>query len=184
MTSAPRYDPRPHSLVAGIGNVLRCDDGFGPAVVRALEASPALPPGVRLIEVGIGGMGLVLELLDSYERLVIVDAVDRGGPPGSLYMLEPQVPELAALVEQQTHDACLSCLGPGDDMHQIGPGKALIMARALGVLPPFIRLVGCQPGETEEFSLELSQPVQQSVPAAVQMILNLIGSHSPCQAVA
>ncbi len=156
-------------LVAGIGNVLRRDDGFGPAVIQALEKAAGLPPEVKTIEVGIGGLGLVLELLDGYETLVMVDAVDRNGLPGSLYLLEPVVPDLAALSDPGSHDL-------GTDMHQIGPGKALIMARALGVLPKTVRIVGCQPGETEDFSLELSRPVQQAVDAAAKMILEFVKS--------
>ncbi len=156
-------------LVAGIGNVLRRDDGFGPAVIQALEKVPGLPPEVKTLEVGIGGLGLVLELLDRYETLVMVDAVDREGLPGSLYLLEPVVPDLATLADPRSHYL-------GTDMHQIGPGKALIMARALGVLPQTVRIVGCQPGETEDFSLELSRPVQKAVDAAVKMILEFVKS--------
>ena len=70
---------RPRILVAGIGNVLRGDDGFGPAVVQALLARGALPAGVHAVELGIGGVGLVHELMDGYDAVVIVDAVDRGG---------------------------------------------------------------------------------------------------------
>ena len=158
-------------LVVGIGNVLRRDDGFGPAVIQTLEKTPGLPPDVHLMEVGIGGLGLVLELIDGYDTLVIVDAVDRGGRPGTLYLLEPVVPDLAALTNRHSPDL-------GTDMHQVGPGKALIMARALGVLPKTVRIIGCQPGETDEFSLELSQPVEESVRKAVQMILEFLKSRS------
>ena len=59
-------------LVACVGNVLRGDDGFGPAVAARLDGK--LPAGARLIETGIGGIALVQELLAGYEGLVIVDA--------------------------------------------------------------------------------------------------------------
>ncbi len=154
-------------LLAGIGNVLRRDDGFGPAVIQALDRHPALPGWAHCVEVGIGGIGLVLELLDGYETLIIVDAVDRGGRPGTLYELELVIPELAVL-------ATLEARAPDMDMHEIGPGKALVIARALGVLPPFIRLIGCQPGETEELSTELSPAVQKSVAIAVQRIFAIL----------
>jgi Ni,Fe-hydrogenase maturation factor len=52
------------------------------------------------------------------------------------------------------------------------PGQVLILARALGVLPPVVRIIGCQPAETEEFSLELTPVVQSAVPAAIEEILS------------
>jgi len=154
-------------LIAGVGNVLRGDDGFGPAVIHALEAAGDLPAGVRTVETGIGGMGLVLELLDGYDALIIVDAVDRDGVPGSLYVLEPQVPEVADFTGLEQRELA-------SDMHQAVPGHVLLIARAAGALPPLVRLIGCQPAETETFSTELSQPVQQAVPAAVGAILSLL----------
>lgn len=157
------------ALVAGIGNVLRGDDGFGPAVIHALETMKKLPGGVRTVELGIGGIGLVLELMDGYDTLVVVDAVDRCGAPGSLYILEPVVPDAVALPALERRELVA-------DTHQTVPGPALIIARAAGVLPPVVRIVGCQPAETEEFSTELSPPVQQAVPAAVEAILGLLNS--------
>jgi hydrogenase maturation protease len=172
MTAAvSRHVPARRILVAGVGNVLRGDDGFGPAVVRVLEAAGGLPPGVRLVELGIGGIGLVHELMDGYDALVLVDAVDRGGTPGSLYILEPEVPDAAAL---PVAERCALAA----DMHQAVPERALVMARAAGVLPPVVRLVGCQPAATEDFATTLSPPVLAAVPAAVETILTLISGHT------
>ena len=153
-------------LIAGVGNVLRGDDGFGPAVVRALQAG-TLPEGVRCVELGIGGVGLVHELMDGYGALVLLDAVDRGGAPGSLYHLAPEVPDAAAIPEAERH-------GLATDMHQAVPGQGLLLARALGVLPPVVRLIGCQPAETDELSLELSPAVGRAVPEAVQAVYSLL----------
>jgi hydrogenase maturation protease len=161
----------PRVLVAGVGNVLRGDDGFGPAVVTALEAAGPLPPGLRTIEVGIGGIGLVHELLEGCDALLVVDAVDRGGEPGSLYLLEPEVPDADGISPAERHALAT-------DLHEVVPGQVLILARALGVLPPVVRIVGCQPGETEDFSLELTPAVQRAVPAAIKVILTFVTSIS------
>jgi hydrogenase maturation protease len=159
-------------LVAGLGNVLRGDDGFGPAVVQALESEGILPENVSLLELGIGGVSLVHELMEGYEALIIVDAMDRGGAPGTLYVTEITVPEVAAIPSLQRYEL-------GSDMHQAVPTPALLMAQALGVLPPIVRMVGCQPAETEEFSTELSPIVQQTLAAALQAIYKLIGETVP-----
>lgn len=156
-------------LVAGVGNILRGDDGFGIAVVQALYADGGLPEGVHGVEVGIGGVGLVLELMDGYDALVLVDAVDRDGAPGTLYVLEPEVPDPMTLPEPERHDLAT-------DMHQAVPWRALVLARAAGVLPPMVRIVGCQPAETEEFSMELSPTVQQRLPAAVHTVRSIVAS--------
>lgn len=156
-------------VVAGVGNVLRGDDGFGPAVVRALEAGGPLPDGVRTVEVGIGGIGLVHELMEGYDVLVVVDAVDRGGAPGSLYLLEPEVPRLEAIPE--TERPLLAT-----DLHELVPGRILLTARALGILPRVVRIVGCQPAETEELSLELSPIVASAVPEAVSIVRAFLAS--------
>lgn len=167
--SAPRCPttlPR-RVLVAGMGNVLRGDDGFGPAVIRAFEETDGVPAGVRAVEVGIGGIGLVHELMDGYDALVLVDAVDRDGAPGALYLLEPTVPDVAALPGLQRRELA-------SDMHQTAPGPALIIAQAVGALPPVVRLVGCQPAEIEDFATELSALVRRAVPAAVEAIMALL----------
>lgn len=155
------------ALVVGVGNVLRGDDGFGVEVAKRLQATPEIAARARVIEVGIGGVHLVQELMDGYDLLVVVDAVDRGGEPGRLYTLEIDVPSppdssFEAWERQLT------------DMHEAVPSKALIMARALGVLPERVLLVGCQPVRIDEVGIGLSPTVQATVDRAVSQILALL----------
>ena len=75
------------TVVAGFGNVLRGDDGFGVEVVRRLQDEGGAPSGTVCLEIGTGGLALAQELLTPCDRLVIVDAMTRGGAPGSLYVL-------------------------------------------------------------------------------------------------
>lgn len=157
----------PRVLIAGVGNVLRGDDGFGPAVIQALEADGPLPAGVVMLDVGIGGISLVHELLDRCDGLILVDAVERGGAPGTLYVLEPEVATPDQIPANE--HAFLAT-----DLHEVVPGRVLLMARALGVLPPQVRIIGCQPEETEDFSLELSPVVAKAVPEAVATIRLLV----------
>jgi hydrogenase maturation protease len=159
---------RPRILVAGIGNVLRGDDGFGPAVVQALLARGALPSGVHAVEIGIGGVGLVHELMDGYDAVVIVDAVDRGGAPGAVYVLEPEVPQIERIAAAERQ-----ALG---DVHEAVPARALVLARAAGVLPPVVRVIGCQPAETDELSLCLSAPVEPAVAIVVDHVLAFVAN--------
>lgn len=153
------------SLIVGFGNPLRGDDGVGLAVLRTLEAG-SLPPGVRCADVGIGGVALVHELQAGWERLVIVDAVQRGGAAGTVYLLAPRLPSLAALPAAERAELLV-------DAHMAEPYSALVLAGALGVLPPEIHVVGVEAPETEELTLELSPAVARAIPIAAQRALDL-----------
>ena len=77
-------------LVAGIGNIFLGDDAFGVEVVRAL-ARCSLPDAVCVKDFGIRGFDLAYALLDPWEMVILVDALPRGGAPGTLYTLEPDL---------------------------------------------------------------------------------------------
>ncbi len=153
-------------LVAGMGNVLRADDGFGVAVAQALAAR-SLPLQVRVIETGIGGMHLVHELMEGFDALVIVDAVDRGAEPGTLFILEPEASDPNSLTPQEAQ-ALVS------DMHNTVPARVLMLAKALGVLPGIVRIVGCQPADCDPVSMDMSGAVRHAVDTAVMRIEELI----------
>src|SRR5580700_5902734 len=87
-------------LIAGIGNIFLGDDAFGVEVARRLANRP-LPPGVRVVDFGIRGLDLTCALLENYDRVMLVDAVQRGGKPGALYLIEPLVESGGAM---QTHE--------------------------------------------------------------------------------
>ncbi len=154
------------ALVVGIGNVLRGDDGFGVEVARRLQALPDVTARAKVIEVGIGGIHLVQELMDGYDLLVIVDAVDRGGDPGRLYVLELDVPSAPSALEAWERDLT--------DMHEAVPSKTLIMARALSVLPARVLLVGCQPARTDAVEIGLSPGVERAALEAIDRIRLLL----------
>jgi len=154
-------------LVAGVGNILRGDDGFGIEAVRRLLASSSLPPNVKVLEFGIAGISFVQELLDGYDALIILDAIDRKAPPGTLYVIEPQLPEidtfdLVALGEYLT------------DLHQTEPFRVLILAKALKVLPQKVIFIGCQPAQCDELEIGLSKPVKAAVSEALHTVVSLI----------
>lgn len=145
------------TLVAGFGNELRGDDGFGVLVIRRLEAD-RMPEGVHLLEVGTGGLRLAQELLTPYDHLIVVDAVTRGGRPGTLYTLEVTDVEVAG----------------GVDLHAAVPGRALAVAKALKVLPGRVHLVGCEAGDVDELMAPPSPAVQTAIDGAVERVRALI----------
>jgi len=114
-------------LIAGIGNVFLADDGFGVEVARLL-AQRELPPGVKVADFGIRGMDLAYALRD-YDVAIFLDAVPRGGPPGTLYVIEPE----------------LDGTQVGPDAHAMDPVKVLALADGLGDPLPRVLVVGCEP---------------------------------------
>jgi hydrogenase maturation protease len=155
-------------LIACVGNILRGDDGFGVVVAEELAAR-SLPSGVDLIETGIGGMSIVQQLMDGYDAMILVDAVDRGTPPGSVFVLEPDVPEPDRLSTEQWRQHF-------SNLHLAEPSRVLLLARAARVLPARVMLVGCQPDSIEEYAPALTPTVQQAVPVAAALVLELATS--------
>lgn len=149
-------------LIAGVGNLLRGDDGFGVRVVQRLAERP-LPEGIRVVETGVRGLSLVHELMEGYDACIIADAADHGGKPGSLHLFEPEWPRPGAVHSQPI------------DPHQVDPSQALILASAVGVAPMKVYVVACQPAEIREFTDGLTPPVEQAVDEAIRMVERLLG---------
>jgi hydrogenase maturation protease len=147
-------------LIAGIGNVFLGDDGFGVEVVRRLTAGPALPASTRVADFGIRGLHLAYELLDGYDALILIDAMPRGEPPGTLYVLEPD----------SADDADLAA-GPADP-HSMAPAKVLSLLRLLGGSVDRTLVVGCEPLDLAEH-IGLSDPVASAIDEAVALVHRL-----------
>lgn len=146
-------------LLAGVGNVLRADDGFGVAVARRLAAMD-LPEGVRVTESGIGGIALVQEIQEGWDALIVFDTVDFGREPGTVLVITPDVIDVEALSWGERYDLLA-------DMHLANPQRVFMMARALGVLPEHLVMVGCQPVDAHGIGTEMSAPVAAAVELAV-----------------
>lgn len=155
-------------LIACVGNVLRHDDGFGVAVARVLEGGP-LPDGVDLIETGIGGMSVVHRLMDGYDAVIVVDAVDRGEAPGTIWVMEPDVPAPDSLDRDEWRTLF-------QNLHLAEPYRILLMAKSLGALPPVVRLVGCQTEDVDAMGEHLTGSVAAAVPVAAQRVREIAQS--------
>lgn len=155
-------------LIACVGNVLRHDDGFGVAVARVLEGGP-LPDGVDLIETGIGGMSVVHRLMDGYDAVIVVDAVDRGEAPGTIWVMEPDVPAPDSLDRDEWRTLF-------QNLHLAEPYRILLMAKSLGALPSVVRLVGCQTEDVDAMDEHLSGSVAAAVPVAAQRVREIAQS--------
>jgi hydrogenase maturation protease len=145
-------------LVAGVGNVFLRDDAFGVEVVRLLAERPQ-PPGVQVRDYGIRGVHLAYELLDGYDLFVLVDAAPRGEAPGTVTVLEVDLPGPDAL--------------PVIDAHSLTPDAIFGLLSSLGGHPGRSLVVACEPAEVDA-GMGLSDPVREALPHAVRVVEELV----------
>jgi len=154
---------KPRILIACIGNIFQGDDGFGTEVARRLTQR-SLPPEVILKDFGIRGLDLTYALLDPYELVILVDACQQGGEPGTVYLIEPNA--VAA------EDAVPARLEP----HNMNPVSVLRVAKSMGSAPGRVLIVGCEPASLgpEEGTLGLSEEVAGAIEEAIALIETLV----------
>ena len=145
-------------LVAGVGNVFLRDDAFGVEVVRLLAERPQ-PPGVQIRDYGIRGVHLVYELLDGYDLFVLIDAAPRGEAPGTVSVLEVELPSPGAQ--------------PVIDAHSLTPDAIFGLLSSLGGHPGRNLVVACEPAEVDA-GMGLSDPVREALPHAVRAVEEIL----------
>jgi hydrogenase maturation protease len=149
------------TLVAGIGNVFLGDDGFGVEVAARLSRED-LPEGVRVLDAGIRARYLAYELLDGkFDTAILVDTVARGGAPGTLYVIEPEV-------AGDSRNAPTAF-----DGHAMDAGGMLEFLDSLGRGPTRLLIVGCEPECLDE-RMGLSPPVAAAVDEALVVVRGLL----------
>jgi hydrogenase maturation protease len=158
-------------LVAGIGNIFLNDDGFGVETLRSLTAGE-LPDHVEAVDFGVRGVHLAYQVLEGYHTLILVDAAARGGPPGTVYLIEPE----AGPVESAADEPLL-------DGHRMGPDAVLALlgtlAAGTGTEPPArILVVGCEPASLDE-GIGLSPAVAAAVGEAAALVRRLLHGDVP-----
>ena len=164
-------------LVAGVGNILRSDDGFGVEVANRLMEREQ-PPGVVVVETGIAGIQLVQDLMDGYDAAIVIDTVDRGRPAGTVMVIVPDVIDVELLDHNEKYDLLA-------DMHMATPERSMMLARALKILPDKLFMVGCQPVDVNTLAIGLSETVEAAIePAIIEVercIRELLEGNSPAE---
>jgi hydrogenase maturation protease len=143
----------PKILIAGLGNLLLRDDGVGVHAVHELQKAP--PPGVRVVEVGTAVLD-ALHLFEEADRILAIDAMQAGGPPGTLYSLR------VSAAEDRLRQASL---------HELN------LLAAFGFLPdgkrPPVLFLGVEPAVID-YGLDLSPEVQSALPALIQTVREMV----------
>jgi hydrogenase maturation protease len=140
-------------LILGVGNLLLSDEGVGVHIARTLMEMD-FPPHVRIVEGGTDGFGLMHILLEA-DRLILVDAIRGGGPPGSIYRFEiedcPPFPDTFKT-----------------SVHQISILEVINLSGLIGS-PPRTTVIGVEP-KCLEMGMDLSPEIEAKVPRVIQLI--------------
>jgi hydrogenase maturation protease len=145
-----------NTLVISAGSSLRQDDGIGPAILNLLQSEP-MPTNVTLIDIGTDGFQLV-ELVKSYERVLLIDAVNMGETPGTSLFFTP-------------NEAKLICRNDSLSTHGMGLAEVLTIIDGLdGAMPSNMTVFGIQPSQTNLGDM-LSSEVKAHLPAYINAIL-------------
>jgi hydrogenase maturation protease len=148
-----------NTLILGVGNPLYGDDAVGVLAAQTLLGRADLPPHVTVVDGGTDGIGLI-PLMESYERVILVDAVPMDEPPGTIRRF------LWADARLIGHERPLS-------LHQSDLTDALLLAEALGCLPPALVIYGVQPHNIE-WDQPLSLEIQRALPVLVTALIEEI----------
>jgi hydrogenase maturation protease len=152
------------TLVAGVGNVFLRDDAFGVEVVRLLAGRPP-QPGVLIKDFGIRGVHLVYELLDGYDLFVLIDAAPRGEAPGTVTVLEVELPSPEELPQ------------PVIDAHSLTPDAIFGLLASLGGHPGRNIVVACEPADVDP-GMGLTEAVQAALPHAVRAVEDILAEEA------
>jgi len=137
-------------LVLGVGNNLQTDDGVGVHAVAELMKME-WPEEVEIVDGGIAGLDLIA-IVDSREYVIVLDAIDAGHPPGTIFKFTPE----------DISDSTMHC----DSLHQIGLLETIQMAKLTGNAPKHTLILGVQP-ENVDWGLELTRTVQECLPRLI-----------------
>ncbi len=128
----------------GLGNILLQDEGIGVHAVNAIKERYAFSPGVEIIDGGTMGLDL-LPFFEDSAKVLIIDAVDFGKPPGTVGIIEG--------------DKIPSALSSKLSVHHIGLSDVLFAAKLKNETQPEVCLVGIQP-KSLDVGLDITEEIR------------------------
>ncbi|MFH1092890.1 MAG: HyaD/HybD family hydrogenase maturation endopeptidase [Candidatus Omnitrophota bacterium] len=144
--------------VLGIGNLLLKDEGVGIHAINALKKE-MLPKNVELVDGGVAGFDL-LPIVESCDKLIVIDAIKTSDAPGTIYKFDPQHIDIQKDANISLHDM---------DFFQV-----LEFAKKHKRLP-LTQMIAVVPKEIEA-GMDLTPELQEKIPEIVALIKEEINS--------
>ena len=150
-------------LVIGVGNRWRGDDGIGPKTIEELAALGADGPDAELVTLD-GEPGRLVTAWQDRSRVVVVDAIVAGDPPGTIQCINAHPGAEADRLAGWSVAA---------GSHGNGVAAAVALGRALGRLPEQLVVVGIEPGRLDHGDA-LSPAVAAAIDCVVDTVVRLV----------
>jgi hydrogenase maturation protease len=151
--------------ILGVGNLLFRDEGLGIHVIERLEAEFVFPEHVSLADGGTLGLSL-LGVVTAADDLIIVDAVRKGGEPGTLYRMAGKDLPYRVMAK--------------NSLHQVDLLETMTLCRVLDHSPEMV-VIGVEPADIESMGIKLTPIVASKVEPLVAMIVKELDDlGSPC----
>jgi hydrogenase maturation protease len=150
-------------LILGVGNIILKDEGVGVHVAHRMQQM-SLPSDVEVLDGGIKGLDLV-DFIEDREKVVVVDAVKAGAPPGTLFRFTDK--DLAGKK------------GMIRSAHGIDLSDVIAIAAFTGKKPDIVFL-GIEP-EDLNVGMELSPLIEKNIPVLINLVMKEIGEKTESQ---
>ena len=150
-------------VVLGVGNLLLRDEGVGVHLVQRLKATNRQYSNVEFIDAGTSMN--IPAIIDRVDKLIILDAVDGGKEPGTIYHFN---------LEEIDHRWNIPL-----SFHQLGVLDSLRILELLGKKPKNIMVIGIEP-KLIEWGTELTPEIQAKLPQVLKLIEEEINETAKC----
>jgi len=144
------------TLVIGVGNLIRCDDGAGIHVVNRIRERTA---SIDTLDVALGSIE-ILEAMKGYERVIIVDAIETGAEPGTVFHVNISWDEKPPVI---THSHGVDLVTTIELGHRLFPDE----------MPGDIRIIGIEAENTFTLTEVCTEKVQAAIEKVVEEILRI-----------
>lgn len=143
-------------LFLGLGNPILSDDAVGIRVVDKIKSIMGDSNGIDFVTGSMAGLR-ILDVIQGYDELVIVDAIEKGGEPGTLYKIP---------IEDLEGTLHLTSL------HSINLVTAIELGRKMSLkIPKRISIYGIEVKDVVKFSEKMTPEVEESIPKNVEEII-------------
>ena len=146
-------------VILGVGNILLGDEGVGVHIVEEIEKI-GLPENVEVIDGGTASIDILISMKD-VDKLIIIDALEGGEKPGTVYRLHPE--DLFASLDSYV------------SLHQINVLEGLSLARKTGNAPQETVIIGIEPEKTD-WGLGISPEIDKKIPDILNIVLEEVGN--------
>lgn len=149
------------TLILGVGNIFRGDDGVGPNVIKLLKDKYLTSlKNSDLLDGGIDGLAL-LDVIPEYSDVIIIDAVRMDMSPGTVKVFTPSEAEILI------HSDSLST-------HGFGLAEIIALMRTLKI-ETRVQIIGVQPQDIE-FGENLSSVVYSKLESLAHLIIEMVSA--------